>query len=163
MMLTYLTPQRIVLRLRDCTTVRAIHCDSTGSPRVTLGFVRLLSTAHLLVCRSRSRSSMNWSSVRYLRLPVCVVVLQPLVQNCLSLRVRHLARAFASARDRLLVVRDRLSHKGCSSAVTVPSPSPAAVPSSPPLLSAAVPSVPSLAPSFLPSAAPPGPSVPPAG
>src|SRR5829696_4495971 len=85
--------------------------------------------------------------MRYLRLPVCVVVLQLLVQNSLSLRVRHLARALASARDRLRVVRDRLSHRGCSSAVTVLSPSPA-VPSSPPLLSAAVPPVPSLAPSF---------------
>src|SRR5215207_1845835 len=100
--------------------------------------------------------------MRYLRLPVCVVVLQLLVQNSLSLRVRHLARALASARDRLRVVRDRLSHRGCSSAVTVLSPSPA-VPSSPPLLSAAVPPVPSLAPSFLPSSAPPAPSFPPAG
>src|SRR5215211_1799341 len=106
---------------------------------------------------------MNWSLVRYLRFAVCVVVLQPLLQNCSSLRVRHLAQAFASARDRLRVVRDRLSHKGCSSAVTVLSPSPAAVPSSPPLLSAAVPPVLSLAPSFLPSSAPPAPSVPLAG
>src|SRR5215212_4149367 len=38
MMLTYLTPQRIVIRLRNCIKVGAIHCDSTGSPRVTLGF-----------------------------------------------------------------------------------------------------------------------------
>src|SRR5215208_161234 len=106
---------------------------------------------------------MNWSPVRYLRLPVCVVVLQPLVQNCSSLRVRHLAWALASARDRLRVVRARLSHKGCSSAVTVLSPSPAAVPSSPPLLSASVPPVPSLVPSFLPSSSPPAPSVPLAG
>src|SRR5919107_3672691 len=106
---------------------------------------------------------MNWSSVSYLRLPDCVVVLQPLVQNCSSLRVWHLARAFASSRDRLRIVRDRLSHKGCSYPLTVPSPSPAAVPSSPPLLSAAVPPVPSLAPSFLPSSSPPAPSVPLAG
>src|ERR687897_2997060 len=94
---------------------------------------------------------------------VCVVVLQPLVQNCSSLRIWQLARAFASARDRLRVVRDRLSHKGRSYPVTVPSPSPAAVPSSPPLLSAAVPPVLSVAPSFLPSSAPPAPSFPPAG
>src|SRR5829696_1474165 len=91
---------------------------------------------------------MNSSLVRYLRLPVCVGVLQPLLQNCSSLRVRHLARALASARDHLRVVRGRLSHKGCSSAVTVPSPAPAAVPSSPPLL---------------PSSSPPAPSVPLAG
>src|ERR687893_722634 len=87
---------------------------------------------------------MNWSSVSYLRLPDCVVVLQPLVQNCSSLRVWHLARAFASSRDRLRVVRDRLSRKGCSSPVTVPSPSPAALPSSAPP-----------APSFPPVCAPP--------
>src|SRR5829696_2027729 len=83
---------------------------------------------------------------------VCVVVLQPLVQNCSSLRIWHLARAFAAARDRLRVVRDRLSRKGRSSPVTVAPPSPAAVPP-----------VPSLAPSFLPSSAPPAPSVPLAG
>src|SRR5918994_3803542 len=105
---------------------------------------------------------MNSSTVRYLRLPVCLVVLRPLLQNCSSLRVRHLARALASAGDRLRVVRGHLSHKGCTPAVTVPSPSPAAVPSSPPLLSASVPPVPSLAPSFLPSSAPPAPSFPPA-
>src|SRR5215204_5223806 len=104
---------------------------------------------------------MCWSSVRYLRLPVCDIVLQFLVQNCLSLQVRHLPRAFASARDRLLVVGDRLSNDGYSPPATVPSPSPAAVPSSPPLLSAAVPPVPSLAPSFLPSSAPSAPSLPP--
>src|SRR5215208_5037592 len=84
---------------------------------------------------------MNWSPVRYLRLPVCVIVLQPLVQNCSSLRVWYLAWAFASSRDRLRVVRDRLSHKGCSYPVTVLS----------------------LAPAVVPSSAPPAPSFPPAG